>query len=162
MSGMAFTKVFQVFVFRGLPTSHVKVTALQRPSLPLRNSGGRLWRRTWRLEGRGRTRMLGCECLHTVPAGICPLGSGHPARAAPGCLVPSGTGIILFSLHLCLCLGLGAALLPCQHHVQLFPCISAPSEHKTVLKYYPSCGQYFGFSDLRINSNINQCWKIIS
>lgn len=45
--------------------------------------------------------MLGCECLYTVPAGICPLGCGHPARAvpahSPGCLILSGTGIVLFT-----------------------------------------------------------------
>lgn len=45
---------------------------------------------------------------------------------------------------------------------QLFLCISAPAEPKTVLKYYPWCSQYFGYSDLGINSVINWCWKIIS
>lgn len=45
---------------------------------------------------------------------------------------------------------------------QLFLCTSAPAEHKTVLKYYPWCSQYFGCSDLRANSDLNQCWKIIS
>lgn len=45
---------------------------------------------------------------------------------------------------------------------QLFLCISAPAEHKTVLRYYPWCSQYFGCSDLRANIDINQCWKIIS
>lgn len=45
---------------------------------------------------------------------------------------------------------------------QLFLCNSAPAEHKTVLKYYPWCSQYFGFSDFTISSDINQCWKIIS
>lgn len=79
---------FKFFAFRGLPTSHVKVTAPCRPLLPLRNSGGRLWRRTWRLEGRGRTRMLGCECLHTAPAGICPLGI-LPEQCLPTVLAAS-------------------------------------------------------------------------
>lgn len=79
---------FKFFAFRELPTSHVKATAPCRPLLPLRNSGGRLWRRTWRLEGRGRTRMLGCECLHTAPAGICPLGI-LPEQCLPTVLAAS-------------------------------------------------------------------------
>lgn len=78
----------------------------------------------WGLGGRGRTRMLGCECLPTVPAGICPLGCGYPARAvlahSSGCLNSSGS---CFSQHhhLCLCLGLGAAPLPCHHQVPTLP-----------------------------------------
>lgn len=154
---------FKVFVFRRLPTSHVKATAPCRPLLPLRNSGERLWRRTWRLEGRGRTRMLGCECLHTAPAGICPLGI-LPERCLPTVLAASFPQELELSV-LCTPPPLprqGAAPLLCQHWVQCFLCISTPAEHKTVLKYYSWCSQYFGFSDLRINSDIKQCWKIIS
>jgi len=52
---------FKFYVHRGLPASRVKATAPWRSSLLLRNSGGRLWRRNWRLSGRSRTGTLGCS-----------------------------------------------------------------------------------------------------
>lgn len=62
---------------------------------------------------RGRARILGCKCLHRVPAGIWPLGSGHPARAvtahSPGCLIPSGIWIMLFTPPPLLLLGAGCS-----------------------------------------------------
>lgn len=36
---------------------------------------------------------------------------------------------------------------------QLFLCISGSAEHRTILQYDPWCSQYFGFSDLRTNSD---------
>lgn len=100
---------FKCFVFRGLPTSHCLVEAITATQ-------EFMWEaleEDWRLGGRGRTRMLGCECLHTGPAGFCPLGYGHPARAVPahssGCLIPSGTGIMLFTAPALPLLGAGCS-----------------------------------------------------
>lgn len=68
---------FKFYVCRGLPTSRVKANAPWRSSLPLRNSGGRLWRRNWRLSGRGKTETLSIQPQPIACAGIC---CGHLTR----------------------------------------------------------------------------------
>lgn len=128
------------FYGRGLPASRVKATAPWRSSLPLRNSGGRLWRRNWRLSGRGRTGTLGClgpwavgillaQCLLTILAASCPQDLGlcclchHPLppHAKRG-----------REQHLC-CASV---------RTQLFLCARAPAERRVVLKYYSWCSQW--------------------
>lgn len=161
---------FKFYVCRGLPASHVKATALWRSSLPLRNSGGKLWRRNWRLSGRGRTGTLGClapahsACWLLPPRLWASYQSGAPLTIlAASC--PQELGLCLSchrplpphtmwgrEQHLC-CAGI---------RTLLFLRTRAPAEHKAVLKY-PWCSQWdfghfcLGFSDLRSNSHINQC-----
>lgn len=162
---MAFTKVFQVFCIQRAPHIHVKVTAWCRPLLPLRNSGGRLWRRIgdWEGEaGQGCWGVSACtqcllasalwavgilpeQCLLTVLAATFP--QDHAFHSTTTFVSAWG-----WVQHLC------HATTRCQ----LFLCNSDPAEQKAVLKYYPWCSQYFEFSDLRFNSDINQCRKIIS
>lgn len=108
---------FKFFVVKGLPISHVKVTALWRPLLPLRNSGGRLWKRTWRWE-----REAGQGCWGASACTECLLAS---ALWAVGILPEQWLLTVLAASflqqlescfshhHLCLFLGVGAAPLLC-------------------------------------------------
>lgn len=155
---------FKFYVCRGLPATRVKATAPGRSSLPCRNSGGRLWRRNWRLLGRGKTGTLGC------------LGCGHPTR--PVSWSPSWLPCALRSwvcalcatilcLHVWCWAGSSTSAVPASgHNFSSEPGLLA--EHKAILKYYPWCSQwgfghfYLGFSDLRSRSLTNQCQKIIS
>lgn len=74
---------FKFYICRGLLTSCVKATAPWRSSLPLRNSGGRLWRRNWRLSGRGRTLMPGCLAPAHSVCWCLPPGLWASTRAVP-------------------------------------------------------------------------------
>lgn len=118
-------KSFKFFVFRGLPTSHVKVTAWWRSSLPLRNSGGRLWRRIGDWEGEAGQ---GCWGVSACTRGLLASARWAVAILLEQCLLTflaasfsQELGSCFSQHHLFLCLGLSAAPLPCQHQVPTLP-----------------------------------------
>lgn len=133
---------FEFYVCRGLPATCVKATVPGRLSLPLRNSGGRLWRRNWIVRERqnediGVFSPRAQRVLAFAPWAVVTLPDQCPSHH-PVALCPWELGLCISCHHPLpphVMWGREQHLYSASIRTQLFICARAPAKHKAILKY---------------------------